>query len=193
MIKTNTDILNWIHENLGSAIRELTDNKYSDSLYTEALLAGITCRETGFLILRYANQGKDFETICSLMKGDYSRRPGESSKRYHGFGFIQIDINSYPKFIEDTPLSDYISYFEKSILVLEEKRLFLERNGYNAAKLGNDIFLQAIVASYNCGQGNVLRALNNGYDVDKYTFGGDYSKSVFEFRYTYWKLFNNQN
>ncbi len=191
MIKSNKDILAWIHDNLGESIRELTDMKYKDTLYTEALIAGMICRETGFLILRYANQGKDFETICGLMKGDYGQRTGESSKRYHGFGFVQIDINSYPVFIKDTPLSDYKAYLEKAILVLEEKRKYIESKGFNTDTLGEDNFLRAIVAAYNTGQGNVVRSLVRGLDVDRTTHQGDYSKEVFKFRFIYYDMYNS--
>jgi len=38
--------------------------------------------------------------------------------------------------------------------------------------------LQAAVASYNCGPGNVLRAIQDGRDIDFYTAGRNYSKDV---------------
>jgi len=33
------------------------------------------------------------------MKGDYGKRPADAAKQYHGFGFWQIDIASFPSFI----------------------------------------------------------------------------------------------
>ena len=38
--------------------------------------------------------------------------------------------------------------------------------------------VRAAVAAYNCGQGNVARAIKDGFDVDHYTTGGDYSADV---------------
>jgi soluble lytic murein transglycosylase-like protein len=38
--------------------------------------------------------------------------------------------------------------------------------------------VRAAVAAYNCGQGNVNKAISDGYDVDHYTTGGDYSTDV---------------
>lgn len=187
MIKTNKEILKWIYENLGKDIRYLTDDKYKDTPYTESLIAGMICRETGFLILRYYNQGKTFNEICNLMKGDY--RNG----RYNGYGFVQIDIGSYPKFIKDTPLSDYKAYLEKSILVLEEKRISIERAGFTKDKLGKDLWLKAIVSAYNTGQGNVIKSLKMGKDTDRTTHQGDYAKCVMQFRMIYYDNFIKLN
>jgi hypothetical protein len=44
--------------------------------------------------------------------------------------------------------------------------------------LAGAALLQAALASYNCGPGNVLRALQDGRDVDFYTAGRDYSRDV---------------
>ena len=38
--------------------------------------------------------------------------------------------------------------------------------------------LRAALAAYNCGPGNVLKAIRNGLDVDFYTAHHDYSKDV---------------
>jgi hypothetical protein len=40
--------------------------------------------------------------------------------------------------------------------------------------------LQAAIASYHCGPGNVLRALQDGRDVDFYTAGRDFSHDVLD-------------
>ena len=188
-MRTEKDILIWIHDNLGSEIRKLTDEKYKETLYTESLIAGLITRETGFLILRYANRGMNVNEIAARMKGDYGRRPGESSARYHGFGFVQIDIHSYPELINSTPLEDYPAYLEKAILVLEEKRKSIERAGFTEESLGNEDFIRAILAAYNSGQGNVIRSLRRGRDVDTTTHQGDYSKDVMRLRYKYWEMF----
>jgi hypothetical protein len=192
MLKTNKDILSWIHDNLGETIRELTDVIFKDTLYTEAFIAGLICRETGFLILRYANQGLGLDEIAVRMKGDYSRRPGEPEPRYHGFGFVQIDTGSYPDFIQNTPLADYKSYLRKAILVLEEKRKSITGAGFKPENFDDDYFLRAIAAAYNSGQGNVIKSLRLGRDVDLTTYQGDYSKEVMKFRYLYWDMYGEK-
>jgi hypothetical protein len=192
MLKTNKDILKWIHDNLGETIRELTDVIFKDTLYTEAFIAGLICRETGFLILRYANQGRSLDEIAVRMKGDYGRRPGESEPQYHGFGFVQIDTGSYPDFIQNNPLADYKAYLRKAILVLEEKRKSIISAGFKPENFDDDYFLRAVAAAYNSGQGNVIKSLRLGRDVDVTTYEGDYSKKVMKFRYLYWDIFGEK-
>jgi hypothetical protein len=46
--------------------------------------------------------------------------------------------------------------------------------------------IRAATAAYNCGRGNVGRAINNGVDVDSYTTGHDYSRDVLR-RYAWFK------
>ncbi|MBI5868180.1 MAG: transglycosylase SLT domain-containing protein [candidate division Zixibacteria bacterium] len=38
--------------------------------------------------------------------------------------------------------------------------------------------IRAMLASYNCGPGNVLRTFGNGRDIDFYTAGRNYSADV---------------
>lgn len=193
-MKTNKDILKWIHDNLGETIRELVNGEFKDTVYTEALIAGLICRETGFLILRYANQGMDLIAIASRMKGDYGRRAGESAPQYHGYGFVQIDTGSYPQFIRDTPLSDYKAWLHKAIEVLEEKRRSMVTT-FAKCNIGpdDDNYIRAILAAYNSGQGNVIKSLIHGRDVDSTTYQGDYSKETMKFRYQYWDMFHEED
>lgn len=183
VIKNDKDLMMWIRDNLGSIIR----HSLTDSPYTESHLAGICARETGFLIVRYNNRGKSFEEITGLMRGDYSRRPGESSKRYHGYSYWQIDINSYPQFIKAGDWLDPVKSCVMAASVLKEKHGYLFRKGWST-KLCPDMFLRAVTAAYNCGQGNVHKALSRGLNVDYYTFNHDYSKEVFRFKKIYEEL-----
>ena len=88
---TQERILYWIRENLSGFIKKALE-QYPDVIYTEDWLAGMTYRETGFLIARYADKQMSPESIHSIIKGDYGRRDGELEKQYHGFGYMQIDI-----------------------------------------------------------------------------------------------------
>jgi hypothetical protein len=67
---------------------------------------------------------------------------------------------------------------------------FFESDG--AGKLGDENFIRAILAAYNSGQGNVIKNLLHGRDVDSTTYQGDYSKEVMKFRYEYWDMFGEK-
>lgn len=186
---TQAQILSWIKTNLGPHIQKaLSENP--GVIYTEDWLAGMAYRETGFLIARYMAKKMPPEMIHALMMGDYSQRNGEVKKYYHGFGYWQIDTGSYPQFINAGHWRDPFLTCMKAIAVLEEKRKWL------AGKFkinDSDLADRAITAAYNCGQGNVYKALKAGKDVDLYTHNHDYSRMVWQYRETYRKLINGNN
>ena len=172
---TEKQILQWIKTNLSPIIdKAITDS--GDVIYTTDLLAAMAMREVNFLIAR--NHTKPFHVVCELMKGDYGQRPGEKQKSYHGFGFWQIDTGSFPDFIKSGDWQNPYKCCLKAISVLEGKRKYL------TSKLP-DVPLNAIVAAYNCGEGNVYKAIKKGLDVDTYTHNHDYSKEVFRYKDIY--------
>lgn len=171
-IRTEKELLAWIAENLGGYIRKAI----AGTSYSEDWLGAIACRETGFLIIKYVNQGLPFDEICEKMYGDF--RKG----RYNGFGFWQIDIGSYPGFIESGLWIDPLATVKQAIICLDGKRHSLKSWEY---ALNVNDFERAITAAYNCGQGRVMKALDNGYDIDRYTFNRDYSGEVFRMRKIY--------
>jgi len=179
MLNTTKNILTWIHENLGEIHLDVANNIFKDYWITEAILAGIVCRETGFLIPKFVNRGYDFDTITSLMIGDGG----------HGRSYYQIDDRSYPDFVNSTPLSDVEAYCRKCIRVLQEKELSITHAGLTRESLGDELYEKAIIAAYNCGQGNVIKSLRLGMDVDSTTFSHDYAKSVMQYRYLYYDMF----
>lgn len=183
---TQRQILLWIKENLSPVIQKALEQN-PDVIYTEDWLAGMAYRETGFLIGRYADKKMKAEDIHGLMKGDYGQRDGETEKKYHGFGYWQIDTGSYLPFIKAGYWKDPFKTCMKAIEVLEEKRIYLAQN-FDFGKIDLHTIHRAITAAYNCGQGNVLKALHRGYDVDRYTHNGDYSKMVWKYRDAYRSL-----
>lgn len=179
---TERDILQWINTNLGSAIERAivyARGKFPDHPYTKDWLAGIIMRETGFLIARYVKAGTTPAIIHTLMRGDYGQRPGEKEKAYHGYGYTQIDIASYPDFVKSGDWKDPFKTICKAIAVLEEKRAYLEPKFPNVK---GDSLYRAITAAYNCGQGSVAHVLNEGKDIDARTYNHDYSREVWRFR-----------
>lgn len=191
---TETQILQWIKQNLGPVIKQsiagaLVSNP--DLLYTEDWLVAIACRETGQLIAKrlYQNpsvpSGEQLVRIAPLMTGDYSQREGETEKTYHGFGFWQADIGSFPDFIKSGLWKIPAKACAKAIAVLEDKRIYIVEHFQG---LTGDPLARAITAAYNCGEGNVKAVLNEGHDIDIRTTEKNYSADVWRLRSIYQTL-----
>jgi len=182
---TNTDILQWIKKNLGPIIIssiERAKAKNPALLYTEDWLGAIACRETGGLIARYPNA--TLVDVSSVMRGDYTQRPGEIEKQYHGFGFWQADIASFPAFVKSGNWKDPAKACDMAIDILEGKRAYL----HSHSQLEGEDLDRAITAAYNCGEGSVIKALAAALDIDIRTADHNYSRNVWEFRALYKSL-----
>jgi hypothetical protein len=103
------------------------------------------------------------ETNLRNIKGDFTMRPGETSKRFHGFGVWQRDSAAFG--VDESYLKDVHKQAEDAAELLAANFRTFER--WNAA-----------VAAYNCGVGNVKKALANGQSVDHFTAHQDYSADV---------------
>lgn len=179
MKATIREILTWEKQYLGEIMSDVADNLYKDYWISEAALAGIACREYCWLVPRKVNAGQSFEYIAAHAIGDNG----------HGRSFWQIDDRSYPDWIAKHPLSDVKAYCIKAVEVLKEKERSLNNAGFTREKLGDELYERAIFASYNCGQGNVIKVLRNGQDIDSRTYSKDYSKTVMQYRKIYNDLF----
>lgn len=184
---TERQIMTWYKQNLLPSVEKaIAWKKEKDPalLYTPDWLIAIAYRETWTLVVRYI-QGKILlENVLTLVKGDYGRRDGELEKQYHGFGFWQIDIGSYPQFVKSGDWKDPFKCCCKAIDVLEEKRLFfqskIDLNGYDV-----ETYHRMITAAYNCGQRRVLEAIAEKKSIDHYTHERNYSQKVWEYRSLY--------
>lgn len=185
---TNQQILRWIKKNIGLYIQKALLAR-PGNIYTEEWLAGIACRETGILIAKYSfspsGNTVDPLTVCSLMRGDYTQRPGETEKQYHGYGITQIDIGSFPDFIKSGDWKDPLKCFIKSIDVLNIARTYLLNH---EPVLAGESLNHYITAAYNCAEGNEQKVIVKHLDPDAYTTGHNYSKEVFEFAEVYKSL-----
>ena len=103
------------------------------------------------------------ETHLQNIMGDFSQRPGEPSPRHHGFGVWQRDSDAFD--VGPAYLKNVRRQAEDAADLLAAN--FSMFNRWDAA-----------VAAYNCGPGNVQKALDQGLGVDHFTAGGDYSADV---------------
>jgi len=96
----------------------------------------------------------------------------------HGHGIMQIDDSSHASFCASglwRDLEQSLKYVIKSVIYPSYNYL---ANHFDL--LGNDYgnLFWASIAAYNCGPGNVYRAINKGLHWDTYTTGYDYSVDV---------------
>lgn len=180
---TDTALATWIKKNLGPIISECLTAAGTDH-FTEDLLGGMAQRETGIKMhpTLAKNPSITVAKLSELMMGDYGQRQGEVVARYHGFGFWQIDIKSFPEFVASGDWKDPHKCCAQAIRVLESKRKYLSDK---LPGLTGEAFERATVAAYNCGEGRVMRAILAHQDPDTMTFGKDYVAAVWRYRHLY--------
>ena len=102
-------------------------------------------------------------------------RTGTLPSDFGGFGrgIMQIDYDAH-EFARGQDWKDPRKNILYGCSVLYSNRALLTK--YLPAN-SNELY-RAYVAAYNCGAGNVIKALNNKKDVDYYTHGRDYSADV---------------
>lgn len=100
--------------------------------------------------------------------------PGGKGDHGHGRGLMQID-DRFHAFARTGKWDDAEANILYAAKVLISSRAYIKKR----YSLTPQALLQATVAAYNCGAGNVSKALKRGLDVDFFTTGRDYSKDVF--------------
>ena len=96
----------------------------------------------------------------------------------HGHGEMQIDDRSHETFCSNggwKDLASSLAYVHRNVIIPSYNYL-ANRFGYFGANYAN--LFWGVVAAYNCGAGNVAKAVANGDDVDSRTTGHDYSADV---------------
>jgi peptidoglycan hydrolase-like protein with peptidoglycan-binding domain len=90
-----------------------------------------------------------------------------------GRGLMQIDFDAH-EFARSGNWKDPAANLLYGAGVLSQSQAFLERR----LQLRGTELLHAALAAYNCGPGNVLKALQTGRDVDYFTAGRNYGKDT---------------
>lgn len=139
------------------------------------VIAGIGSRESGW--------GRLLKPTGPGGTGDFAQRRFPTALRTgplppdnggYGRGLMQIDYDAYP-FARTGNWQEPQANIDCGCTVLKAAIDLLSRR---TSLTGRDL-LQAAVAAYNCGAGNVLTAIRDGHDLDFFTTGRDYSKDVF--------------
>jgi soluble lytic murein transglycosylase-like protein len=86
---------------------------------------------------------------------------------------MQIDYDAFP-FARTGNWQDPQANIDFGCTVLKGNIDLLARK----TTLTGQNLIQAAIAAYNCGAGNVLTAIRDGHDLDFFTTGRDYSKDV---------------
>lgn len=95
----------------------------------------------------------------------------------HGHGIMQIDDRSHGEWIRNHNWRDPATNIEYGADVWLEDLEFFDLHG---DLVDHDTIKEiwAATAAFNCGAGNVRRALRAGRDVDHYTTGKNYSADI---------------
>ncbi|MCB0711666.1 MAG: peptidoglycan-binding protein [Ignavibacteriae bacterium] len=103
------------------------------------------------------------------------RGPGGKGDHGHGRGLMQID-DRYHAFARTGKWDNAEANILYAAKVLISSRAYIAKR----YTLDDKTLLRATLAAYNCGPGNVAKALAKGRDIDFYTTGRDYGANVLD-------------
>jgi len=137
------------------------------------IVAGVASRESGWgLHLDPRGPGGTGDRIARGPRPP--SRPGPlPPDGGFGRGLMQIDYDSH-EFARAGTWQDPAQNLMYGASVLNSSRALLQRT----LSLAATDLMRAALAAYNCGPGNVLRALRSGRDADFFTAGRDYGRDV---------------
>jgi hypothetical protein len=138
------------------------------------VIAGIASRESGWgLMLKPQGPGGTGDSAPRAPRPPM--RPGSRpSDGGFGRGLMQIDFDSHP-FARMGQWADPAANILYGASVLAQNRALL---GKALAGVNGILLLSASLSAYNCGAGNVLKALQKNLDVDYFTSGRDYGRDT---------------
>ncbi len=154
---------------------------YKDSINAAAeqigvpsvVIAGIGSRESGW--------GLSTKPPGPAGTGDFGKRKFPTALRTgplppdggFGRGLMQIDFDAF-EFARTGNWQDPDANINEGCTVLKSN---LDLLGRKPSLTGRDL-LKAAIAAYNCGAGNVLKAIKENQDVDSFTASRNYSADV---------------
>lgn len=168
-----------------SLLQQLTEaNKYkplieaaaSQNGFPVSLLAGIGSRESRWgLALQPVGPGGTGDAVPRRFPTRFRNQALPADGGF-GRGLMQIDFDAH-EFARTGNWKDPRENILYGAKVLGDNRDFFIRR---EPSLTGIKLLQAAVASYNTGAGNVLKAIRDQRDIDYYTAGRNYSKDTLD-------------
>jgi hypothetical protein len=104
----------------------------------------------------------------------------------HGHGLMQIDDRSFPDFCRGDDWKDAGKNIDFGAMVLRQKRWFLITQ--IGASITHEEMERASIASYNAGEGNIVKSIKTGMGFDYFTAGKNYSSECLRFALMYLNL-----
>ncbi len=139
-----------------------------------SVVAGVGSRESGWgIALMPPGPGGTGDFARRRFPTRFRTGPLPPDGGGFGRGLMQIDFDAQ-EFARTGPWKDPAENVRAGCAILASYRDLVQRK----TALAGTALLRAAIAAYNCGPGNVLRALQDGRDVDFYTAGRDYSADV---------------
>lgn len=139
-----------------------------------AIVGGIGSRESGWgLALKPPGPGGTGDAVQRRFPTAYRTGPLPPDGGGFGRGLMQIDYDAH-EFARSGNWRDPAANITYGCMVLAQNRDLLARR----LQLSGQALMQAALAAYNCGAGNVIKAAQGGLDLDYYTAGRDYGKDT---------------
>ncbi len=139
-----------------------------------SLIGGIGSRESKWgLALTPANPSGTGDTIKRRFPTRFREGPLPPDGGGFGRGIMQIDFDAHD-FARSGNWADPKANIDYGCSVLKNNFILMK----NKTNFTGNSLLRAAISAYNCGPGNTLRTIRDGYDIDYFTFGRNYSKDV---------------
>lgn len=115
------------------------------------------------------------ETQSGTAKALDKPGPGGRGDFGHGHGLMQIDDRSFGPWLRSNNWADPYVNIKKGAQVYKGKLAYIRSK---VPGLSESEYVRAAIAAYNTGEGNVVKSLKAGRDVDSTTAHGNYSADV---------------
>lgn len=169
---TNTSMVAQLAE--AAKYKSIVENSAAKYSLAVPVIAGVGSRESAWgLLLKPAGPAGTGDFVPRRFPTAF--RPSGLPADGGGFGrgLMQIDFDAF-EFARTGNWQDPQANVEFGCSVFTENVNLIGRK----SSVTGQRLLQAAIAAYNCGAGNVLRALQDGNDIDFYTAGRNYSADV---------------